>query len=269
MTISTAIKTPVVAITGGASGIGRACAQHFARAGASIAIADQSEEQAHGLAKAINGQNADAIAVTLDVRSQEAQQRFVDTVLERYGRVDCVIAAAGISDARGADASYGEDWDPAASYLINSDVDTWRTLLDINLNGVMLTDKLFARAMIDHGIRGSIINIASIASKFPFPGSADYCVSKAGVAMLTKVLALELAEHGIRVNAIAPGFIETPLTNRLQKDANGRAMVMAMTPMKRFGKPEEIAKTAYFLASEEASLFTGEILYPTGGIFVG
>ncbi len=141
-------------------------------------------------------------------------------------------------------------------------------MLKINLTGVMLTDRAVARHMIEAGIKGSIINIASVAARVPLPGAADYNVSKAGVEMLTKVFAMELVGHGIRVNAIGPGFIETPMTQGMRDDPEGRQMMMAMTPMGRLGKPLEIANTAVFLASDESSYFTGQTLFPSGGMMV-
>ena len=113
------------------------------------------------------------------------------------------------------------------------------------------------------------MNIASAAAKLPLAGVADYCVSKAGVWMLTKVLALELVGHQIRVNAIGPGFIDTPMTAGISEDPDAQQLVTSLTPMGRVGRPDEIASTAAFLASDDASFFTGQILYPGGGLFVG
>jgi 3-oxoacyl-[acyl-carrier protein] reductase len=122
--------------------------------------------------------------------------------------------------------------------------------------------------MLANNRTGSIINLGSIMSRMPGQGGA-YSVSKAGVWMLTKVLAMELAKSGIRVNAIGPGYIETPMTARLREDEEANRRVLGITWMGRFGQPEEIAATALFLASDEASFFTGELLHPSGGVFVG
>ena len=123
--------------------------------------------------------------------------------------------------------------------------------------------------MIELEIKGSIINVASIAGRRPLPGATDYCVSKSGVIMLTNSLSAEVSNRGIRVNAIAPGFIETPMTASIRQSEQGVDMVMSMTPMGRFGFPEEIACTAVFLASDESSYFSGQTLYPNGGMFIG
>jgi NAD(P)-dependent dehydrogenase (short-subunit alcohol dehydrogenase family) len=116
---------------------------------------------------------------------------------------------------------------------------------------------------------GSIINIASGAAKIPIPGAAEYCVSKAGVWMLTKVLALEVARHKVRVNAIGPGFIETPMTASMRADEQRVQRLVSSIPLGRLGEPLDIANTALFLASDESSYFTGEILFPDGGMFTG
>ncbi len=158
--------------------------------------------------------------------------------------------------------------DPTANHLVNKSVADWERVLKINLTGVMLTDRAVARHMIAKGIKGSIINIASIAARVALPGAADYNVSKAGVEMLTQVLAMELVEHGIRVNAIGPGFIETPMTQGFRDDPLGRQRIMELTPMGRLGQPIEIANTALFLASDESSYFTGQTLFPGGGMRV-
>ena len=158
--------------------------------------------------------------------------------------------------------------DPAEMMLHNRDLADWQKVLDINLTGVMLTDRYAVREMLKRG-SGSIINIASIAGQRPLPGASDYCVSKAGVIMLTKVLAEEMSQLGVRVNAIGPGFIETPMTASIRQSPEWMDTVMTMTPMQRFGRPEEIANTVMFLASDASSYFNGQTLFPNGGMFVG
>jgi NAD(P)-dependent dehydrogenase (short-subunit alcohol dehydrogenase family) len=137
-----------------------------------------------------------------------------------------------------------------------------------SLYGVLFSNRAAARAMIARGRGGSIVNLGSIMSRMPSPGAAC-SVSKAGVWMLTKGLAQELARHRIRVNAIGPGFIETPMTAALRADADRSGWALAPTPLGRYGTPEEVASTALFLASDESSFFTGEILHSSGGVFVG
>jgi NAD(P)-dependent dehydrogenase (short-subunit alcohol dehydrogenase family) len=152
--------------------------------------------------------------------------------------------------------------------MLTVPTDVFRQVIDVNLYGVLFSARAAARWMLANGRPGSIINLGSIMSKRPSPSGA-YSISKAGVWMLTKVLALELATSGIRVNAIGPGWVETPMTAGLREDEARMRQVLALTPMGRLGQPEEIANTALFLASDESSYFTGEILHPSGGVFVG
>jgi len=177
--------------------------------------------------------------------------------------VDVLVAAAGIGAVRVPGAT---SYQPHT--VLSIPMDQFRRVIDVNLYGVLFSNRAVARWMTEHRRGGSIINLASIMSKMPST-SAPYSVSKAGVWMLTKCLAQELAGQGIRVNAIGPGFIETPMTAAIRADAARSSWAMSVTPMGRYGKPEEIAATALFLASDDASYFTGELLHPSGGVFVG
>jgi len=260
----------VAIITGGASGIGRATARRFAEEGADVVLADLNPERGADAVREIEAVvNRRAIFVKTDVGHEEDIDALVRRAVDEFGRIDCVLAAAGLSNANYVSGVVRErPTDPTANHLVNKSVSDWERVLKINLTGVMLTDRAVARHMIDAGIKGSIINIASVAARVPLPGAADYNVSKAGVEMLTKVLAMELIEHGIRVNAIGPGFIETPMTQGMRDDPEALQRVMALTPMGRLGKPVEIANTALFLASDESSYFTGQTLFPGGGMRV-
>ena len=148
-------------------------------------------------------------------------------------------------------------------------ISDWQRVIDINLTGTMITDRIAVQHMLKLGTPGTIVNIASIAGKRPLVGAADYCVSKAGVIMLTNVMATELATTNIRINAIGPGFIETPMTAGIRQSPDWMDNVMMMTPMQRFGQPHEISSTALFLASDESAYFTGQTLFANGGMFVG
>ena len=256
----------VAVITGGASGIGRACAARFSGEGASVVIGDINLEAAGSTVAEIEAEGGTAHAVRLDASTPADNAAMIQAALDKYGRVDAVVAAAGL-----AHAGYvsGESHQRTGARLIDQEADDWRRVLDVNLTGVMLANQQAAKAMIAAGNGGTIVNIASAAAKVPLPGAADYCVSKAGVAMLTKVFALEVAEYDIRVNAIGPGFIETPMTARMRESQDGVDVMRAMTPMGRLGEPAEIANTALFLSSPESSYITGQILYPAGGMFVG
>ena len=253
----------VALITGGGSGIGRACALRFSREGARVCVADLNLASATETARQIDPAGKAAIAVQIDTTDEPANDAMVSRCVEAFGALDVLVAAAGIaSPLQPAEA-------PAQPHtVLTVPTEQFRKVVEINLYGVMFSNRAVARWMVAHGRGGSIVNLGSIMSRMPSPGGA-YSVSKAGVWMLTKALAQELAPHGIRVNAIGPGFIETPMTAALRANEARTRWAMAMTPMGRFGTPEEIANTALFLASDEASFFTGELLHPSGGVFVG
>jgi NAD(P)-dependent dehydrogenase (short-subunit alcohol dehydrogenase family) len=162
-----------------------------------------------------------------------------------------------------------EDRDREARMVVNAPLSDWTAVLDVNLIGVMQTDRALARQMLAQGGGGSIINIASTLAKIPTVGSAPYCVSKAAVVMLTQVLALELAPQGIRVNAVGPTYTETPMTAGLRANDATLREAVARVPLGRLSRPEEVAAAVLFLASDEASFFTGETLFPGGGHFHG
>jgi len=208
--------------------------------------------------------------MALDFTDEAKTEALMRHAVDAFGRLDVTVAAAGVSSAGyiSGQVTVRID-DPETNHLINKPAADWRRVLDINLTGVMLTARAAAQAMIGLERPGSIINVASVAGRVPLAGAAEYSVSKAGVIMLTQVLSRELADHRIRVNAIGPGFIETPMTAGIRQDPESMEMVMAMTPMQRFGQPSEVASTALFLASDESSYFTGQTLFPGGGIHVG
>ena len=257
-------------ITGGISGLGRATAERFAKEGARVVIADIHAEKGETAAQEMSAGGAAIEFIAVNVSDEDNQQALFDDVVRRYGQLDVVVAAAGISSAgyvSGEVATPAED--PEQNFLYNKPIADWPRVLDVNLTGVAITDRLAARHMLALGCNGSIINIASIAGKRPLPGAADYCVSKAGVIMLTNVFATELATKNIRVNAIGPGFIETPMTASIRQSPEWVETVMQMTPMQRFGQAHEIANTALFLASDESSYVTGQTLFPSGGMHTG
>lgn len=264
------LENKIALITGGVSGLGRACAQRFIENGASVVIADTNIEKGKNAESELLSLGGDVCFVEVDVTDEESQKNLFHETVERFQRVDVVVAAAGISSAAYVSGQVNErSEDPEANYLFNKSVSDWRRVLEVNLTGVMLTNQLAVKSMIGTDVKGSIINIASIAGKRPLPGASDYCVSKSGVIMLTQALSAEVSVRGIRVNAIGPGFIETPMTAGIRQSEEGVAGVMAMTPMNRFGIPNEIASTALFLASDESSYFSGQTLFPSGGMFTG
>lgn len=261
----------VAVITGGASGIGKACALRFAEEGADIVVADLNPESGAGTVAAVKALGRRATFVKTDTSSAADCEALASEAASAMGRIDLLVAAAGISHAlyvSGA-ASESVGGNRNAAHLINKPIEYWEKVLAVNLTGVMMTDRAVAQRMIAGGRPGSIVNIASGAAKVPLAGSAEYCVSKAGVWMLTKVLALEIAGNNIRVNAIGPGVIETPMTESVRSDEGRLKRMIASTPLGRLGTPLDIANAALFLASEESSFFTGEIIFPDGGLFTG
>jgi NAD(P)-dependent dehydrogenase (short-subunit alcohol dehydrogenase family) len=266
------LEGKVAVITGGASGIGRATAIRFAQEGANVVLADLNPQRAAETAAAVKALGRQAMVVNTDTSSPSENEELAESAINEFGTIDVLVAAAGISHATyvsGDEQQQAANADRTAGYLINKPVEYWEKVLAVNLTGVMLTNRSVARRMVDRGIKGSIVNIASGAAKIPLPGAGDYCVSKAGVWMLTKVLAVELASYGIRVNAIGPGYTETPMTAGIQSDEARKRAIIAGTPLGRLGQPEDIANTALFLASDESSFFTGEILFADGGLFTG
>ena len=258
-------------ITGGASGIGRATAIRFAEEGADVVIADLNPERGEEVVAVVKGLGRRASFVRTDTSSAADCEALAAAAIHALGRINLLVAAAGISHAQYVSGQARESVQGSrdASLLINKPIEYWEKVLAVNLTGVMLTNRSIARVMVENGWQGSIVNIASGAAKIPIVGAGDYCVSKAGVWMLTKVLALELAPHGIRVNAIGPGFIETPMTASMRADEDRLRALVSSTPIGRLGQPEDIANAALFLSSDEASFFTGEIIFPDGGLFTG
>jgi NAD(P)-dependent dehydrogenase (short-subunit alcohol dehydrogenase family) len=253
----------VALITGGGSGIGRACALAFAGEGADVCAADLDKKGAEETARAVEGTGRRALALEVNTTDEAANDAMVRRCVEALGAVDVLIAAAGVGSPRRPATATDEP-----HTVLSIPTADFRAVVDVNFWGVFHSNRAAARWMQSSRRRGSIVNLGSIMSKMPSRGGA-YSVSKAGVWMLTKCLAQELAPHGIRVNAIGPGFIETPMTATLRANESRSRWAMDLTPMGRYGTPQEIASTALFLASDESSFFTGEILHPSGGVFLG
>ncbi|MGE0601991.1 MAG: SDR family NAD(P)-dependent oxidoreductase [Dehalococcoidia bacterium] len=264
------LEGKVAIVTGGASGIGRQCALTFGREGAKVVIGDLDEKRGGEVVSEIKALGAEASFLRTDTSVEADCDGLADEAVRLHGKLDVCLAAAGISHAlyvSGAEPSEVRG-DRAAVGVLTKPTEYWEKVLNVNLTGVMMTDRAAARRMMESR-GGSIINIASGAAKIPLAGAAEYCVSKAGVWMLTKVLALEVARNNVRVNAIGPGFIETPMTASMRSDEQRVQQLISTIPLRRLGQPEDIANTALFLASDESSYFTGEILFPDGGMFTG
>ncbi len=252
----------IAVVTGGGSGIGRAGALRFAAEGAKVCVADLDLAAATETARLLDAGGSKALAVRTDTTDEAANDAMVAACVKAFGAVDVLVAAAGVAGPRPQAES-------AMPYtLLDIPTERFRAVIDVNLYGVLFSNRAVARWMVANRRGGSLVNLGSIMSRMPSSGGA-YSVSKAGVWMATKCLAQELARHGIRVNAIGPGFIETPMTAALRADTERSRWAMGLTPMGRYGTVEEVASTALFLASDDAAFFTGEILHPSGGVFVG
>ena len=270
------LEGKVAVITGGGSGIGRATAERFAEEGADIVLADIQDDRGQESVAAVEARGRKAIYVHCDASREADNEAMAEAAVETFGRIDICVAAAGISHAQyvsGADPTDVNPLTPSVAtttgFVENKEVGAWEKVLAVNLTGVMMTDRAIVRQMLAKGNPGSIVNIASAAALVPMPGAAEYAVSKAGVWSLTRTLSVELASRGIRVNAIGPGVIETPMTQMWTDDESWMATYLASNPLGRLGQPLDIANTALFLASDESSFFTGELLQPNGGIFTG
>ena len=271
------LEGKVAVVTGGGNGIGRACSERFAEEGASVVVADLLDEPGQATVAAVEGLGAKALYVHLDAASREDNDALMQAAVDTFGSIDVLVTAAGIShsDYRSGDRETEMELlsraaegvaDPSKGFL-DLTVDGWQRVIDVNLTGTFHAVQSAARHMVSGGRGGSIVTIASVAAKVPEAGPLSYAVSKAGVWMLTKHVARSLGPAGIRINAIGPGFIETNMTRIVGEIPMIRDQLLATLPMRRMGQPREIANTALFLATDESSYFTGEILHPDGGMY--
>ncbi len=270
----------VAVITGGGNGLGRASAVRFAEEGAAgIVVADVLEGPALETVALVEAAGGAAVFVPLDATSRVDNEAMVTTAVERFGHIDVLLTAAGVSHggyrSGDLDASRKRMLDrvdnvttPWVPFLELS-VDEFQAVLDVNLTGTLLAVQAVAAHLVEAERPGSIITVASIMARSD-TGPVPYNVSKAGVWMLTKIAARVLAPRRIRVNAIGPGYVSTNMTAALtEMPPELLGPFMAAIPMGRLGEPVEIANTALFLASDESSYFTGELLHPDGGFFTG
>jgi NAD(P)-dependent dehydrogenase (short-subunit alcohol dehydrogenase family) len=240
----------VVVVTGAAKGIGAACARLFAASGAAVALWDVDSAAGHSLAAALKSAGGRAEMFECNVaRNGEVAAALVATVAA-FGRVDILVNNAGIFRA--------------AEFLDIAEAD-WDAVIDVNLKGAFLVGQAVARAMVETG-GGAIVNMSSVNGVTAIASIASYNASKGGIDQLTRVMALGLADRGIRVNAVAPGTIATELAQKaVLGSADAAARIMSRTPLRRLGQPDEVAAVCAFLASDAASYMTGEVVYVDGG----
>jgi NAD(P)-dependent dehydrogenase (short-subunit alcohol dehydrogenase family) len=244
------MTTPVVLITGALTGIGRATALAFAQEGASIVVSGRHEEEGQKLVGELGKLGAEAEFVRSDVRHEEDVRTLVDKTVARFGRLDVAVNAAGTEGKPGP--------------VTEQSAESYAATFDTNVLGTLLSMKHELRVMLAQG-SGSIINISSTFGHTGGAGASVYVASKHAVEGLTKSAALEASAFGVRVNAVAPGPIDTDLLKRFAGSDERKAGLIAGVPLKRLGKPEEIAESIVFLSSEKASFITGATIAVDGG----
>ncbi len=273
------LEGQVAVVTGGANGIGRASALRFAAEGAAVVVADLQQSAAESVVDEIVAAGGRAVACSLEAGSREQNEEMADLAMSSFGRLDVLLTAAGIShghyssgdleaEVKRATRRMEVAEQPGQAFL-DIELDDWQRVIDVNVTGTFLAMQAAVRRMVETDTRGRIITIASIAAKNPDAGPTAYTVSKAGVWMLTKKAARELASAGIRVNAIGPGYIRTNMTALIHQIPEVEDRLMGQVPMGRVGEPSDIAAAALWLASDESAYMTGEILHPAGGYFTG
>ena len=244
------LKGKVALVTGAAQGIGKAIALLLARNGADLVVSDINLEKAQETAREIQAIERKALAVKVDVANLEDVERMVQAVLEQFHQVDILVNNAGIARDKLILRMTEEDWD---------------VVLDVNLKGTFNCTKAVIRHMLKQK-SGKIVNIASVVGEMGNAGQANYSASKAGVIGFTKTIAREFAQRGINVNAIAPGYIETPMTDALPEKV--KEELKRMIPLERLGRPEDIAEAVLFLVSASSNYITGQVLNVNGGFYM-
>lgn len=245
----TQFNEKVALVTGSASGIGRTTAQYYAREGARVVVSDVDVEGGNETVDMIKTDDGEAVFIKADVSSPEDCEKLVRSAVEEFGRLDIACNNAGIA---------GEQ-NPTADYSIEG----WQRMISINLSGVFYCMKYEIPALLEAG-GGAIVNVASILGEVAFAGAPAYVTAKHGVVGLTQNAAIEYGQNGIRVNAIGPGFIHTPMISELEEDKETKEQLVSLHPIGRLGTPEEVAELIIWLSSDKASFVTGSY-YPIDG----
>lgn len=247
------VQDQVVLLSGGSRGIGKSLAQGFVEAGATVLITGRERATIEATAKEISTAENTVTPLVCDVAQNRDIDRAVDEAIQQFGHIDTLVNVAGVNIRKPVETYTEEEYD----YIV-----------DINLKGAFFMAQAVGIRQLQRG-SGSQINIDSLNSYAPLKQVAPYALSKAGMKTMTRSLAMEWGDRGVRVNGIAPGFILTPLTEKLWSSPTMQTWAMENMPMKRLGKPEDLVGTAIFLASEAAAFLTGQTIYVDGGMVSG
>lgn len=242
------LKDKVAIVTGAGRGIGEATAKKFAVEGAKVVVADINENDINRVVEGIKAEGGEAIGLVVDVTKRDKVDEMVEKSVETFGSLDIIVNNAGIT---------------ADNTLLKMTEDQWDRVIQVNLKGVYNCGQAAAKIMTQQG-RGVILNATSVVGLYGNYGQTNYAATKWGVIGMTKTWAKELGKKGVRVNAVAPGFILTPMTEKMPEKVLN--MMADKAPIKRLGTPEDIANAYTYLASDEASFVTGSVLEVTGGI---
>jgi NAD(P)-dependent dehydrogenase (short-subunit alcohol dehydrogenase family) len=253
--MSTELHGKIAIVTGGTSGIGRDTAVLFAKAGVKVVVAGRREIEGKETVEMIRATGAEGLFVKTDVSRASDVNALVRKTVEKFGRLDIAFNNAGVEETFVPIAEQSEE--------------NWDRIIDINLKGTWLSLKYEIQQMLKQGDGGAIVNMASVAGLIGAPGSAAYAASKHGVMGLTKSAALEIARNGIRVNAVCPAVIETPMGDRLFGEPEMHKFALGLHPIGRFGTPVEIAEAVVWMCSDRASFMTGQSIVLDGGFLAG
>jgi NAD(P)-dependent dehydrogenase (short-subunit alcohol dehydrogenase family) len=243
-------KNKIVVVTGGSSGLGRAIKRAFAYKGAIVIVADINKEEDNNDTSEMNDNNLHTHFEFLNVTDEQMVINFVNKVIDKYGKIDILINSAGINIRKP---------------IIETSLDDLKKVLNVNFIGTFLMSKETIKTMIDKKVTGKIVNLASIFGAIAYKNQCSYASSKGAIIQFTKVAAIECAEYGICVNAIAPSYIETPLVKSLIADKGTYDELRSKNPMQKFGQPEDVVGTTLFLSSPMANFITGQTIFVDGG----